>query len=106
MIQVPEGRPSSHSHSSACGTKSSRHPAPQGRPSLAQRFSAGKSGTHDSSPGGTTEFSLTLFSAAVTLLLLTAASAEKLDLVLAFGWRSGSPLRLLRCFHRRLQPLR
>src|ERR1035437_7423995 len=31
--------------------------APEGRPSLAQRFSAGKSGKKDSSPGGTTEFS-------------------------------------------------
>src|ERR1035441_1123166 len=34
--------------------------APEGRPSLAQRFSAGKSGKKDSSPGGTTEFSRTL----------------------------------------------
>src|ERR1019366_80949 len=32
-------------------------PAPEGRPSLAQRFSAGKSGTNDLSPGGTTEYS-------------------------------------------------
>src|ERR1019366_2535563 len=29
--------------------------APEGRPSLAQRFSAGKSGRNDSSPGGTTD---------------------------------------------------
>jgi hypothetical protein len=35
-------------------------PAPEGRPSLAQRFSAGKSGRNDSSPGGTTQFSRTL----------------------------------------------
>ncbi len=35
----------------------SENPAPEGRPSLAQRFSAGKSGINDSSPGGTTEFS-------------------------------------------------
>jgi hypothetical protein len=33
--------------------------APEGRPNLAQRFSAGKSGRVDSSPGGTTEFSRT-----------------------------------------------
>jgi tRNA modification GTPase len=32
--------------------------APEGRTNLAQRFSAGKSGTNDSSPVGTTEFSL------------------------------------------------
>jgi len=32
------------------------NPAPEGRPNLAQRFSAGNTGTHDSSPGGTTEF--------------------------------------------------
>src|ERR1019366_3778614 len=30
--------------------------APEGRPNLAQRFSAGKSAPNDSSPGGTTEF--------------------------------------------------
>src|ERR1035441_1837585 len=39
------------------------NPAPEGRPSLAQRFSAGKSGKKDSSPGGTAEFSRTLFGA-------------------------------------------
>jgi cold shock protein len=33
--------------------------APEGRPNLAQRFSAGKSGPNDSSPGGTAEFSRT-----------------------------------------------
>jgi hypothetical protein len=38
------------------------YPAPEGRPTLAQRFSAGKDGKNDSSPRGTTEFSLTLFS--------------------------------------------
>ena len=37
-------------------------PAPEGRTNLAQRFSAGKSGTSDSSPGGTAEFSRTYFS--------------------------------------------
>jgi hypothetical protein len=37
------------------------NPAPEGRPSLAQRFSAGKSGKKDSSPGGKAEFSRTLF---------------------------------------------
>src|ERR1019366_8174250 len=37
--------------------------APEGRPSLAQRFSAGKSGSNDSSPGGTTEFSRTHYKA-------------------------------------------
>jgi hypothetical protein len=31
--------------------------APKGRPNLAQRFSAGKSGRIHLSPGGTTEFS-------------------------------------------------
>src|SRR5712692_605175 len=36
------------------------NPAPEGRSSLAQRFSAGKLRRHDSSPGGTTEFSRTL----------------------------------------------
>jgi hypothetical protein len=36
-----------------------REQAPEGRPSLAQRFSAGKTGANDSSPGGTTEFSRT-----------------------------------------------
>src|ERR1035441_3825971 len=44
-----------------------QNPAPEGRPTLAQRFSAGDSGTHDSSPGGTTEFSRTLFSPVVVL---------------------------------------
>src|ERR1039457_6312080 len=39
------------------------NPAPEGRPSLAQRFSAGKSGKKDSSPGGTAEFSRTIFTA-------------------------------------------
>jgi hypothetical protein len=38
------------------------NPAPEGRTSLAQRASAGKSGTNNSSPGGTTEFSRTHFS--------------------------------------------
>src|ERR1039458_9174251 len=33
----------------------SENPAPEGRPSLAQRFSAGLSGRNDSSPGGTAE---------------------------------------------------
>ncbi len=37
------------------------NPAPEGQPSLAQRVSAGESATNDSSPGGTTEFSRTLF---------------------------------------------
>jgi len=32
--------------------------------------------------------------------------AEKLDFVLAFGWRSDSSLRLQACFRCRLQPLR
>ena len=32
------------------------NPAPEGRPNLAQRFSAGESGRDDLSPGGTTEF--------------------------------------------------
>ena len=43
------------------------NPAPEGRTSLAQRGSAGKSGANDSSPGGTTGFSLTHFSRAVTI---------------------------------------
>jgi len=37
------------------------NPAPEGRTSLAQRDSAGKSGKKDSSPRGTTEFSRTHF---------------------------------------------
>src|ERR1017187_4650761 len=37
--------------------------APEGRTNLAQRFSAGKSGKNDLSPGGTTQFSRTHFSA-------------------------------------------
>jgi uncharacterized protein DUF6599 len=37
-------------------------PAPEGRANLAQRFSAGKSGKNDLSPGGTTESSSALFS--------------------------------------------
>jgi hypothetical protein len=37
-------------------------PAPEGRSSLAQRFSAGKSVTNDSSPGGTAQISRTLMS--------------------------------------------
>ena len=40
--------------------------APEGRTNLAQRFSAGKSGKNDLSPGGTTQFSRTHFSAAVS----------------------------------------
>ena len=38
-------------------SRMSENPALEGRPSLAQRFSAGKSGRNDSSRGGTTEFS-------------------------------------------------
>src|SRR5208282_2331594 len=45
-----------------------KYPAPEGRPSLAQRFSAGKSGTNDSSPGGTTEFARTRMSSLATCL--------------------------------------
>jgi len=40
-----------------------RNPAPEGRTSLAQRFSAGESGRNDPSPGGTTQISRTLFKA-------------------------------------------
>jgi hypothetical protein len=40
--------------------------APEGRTNLAQRLSAGKSGKNDLSPGGTTQFSRTHFTAAVT----------------------------------------
>jgi len=39
------------------------NPAPEGRTNLAQRFSAGKSGKNELSPGGTTQFSRTLRSA-------------------------------------------
>jgi len=35
------------------------NPALEGRTNLAQRFSAGKSGKNELSPGGTTQFSLT-----------------------------------------------
>jgi len=65
----------------------SENPAPEGRSRLAQRFSAGKSGRNDSSPGGTTEFSHAHCSAAIgalfygplhsfliTLLALTASA--------------------------------
>ena len=44
------------------------NPAPEGRTSLAQRFSAGKSGKNELSPGGTTQFSRTHFSAAIRSL--------------------------------------
>src|ERR1039458_7441768 len=49
--------------------------APEGRPNLAQRFSAGENGRNDSSPGGTTEFSRTLFSAAIRSTLMSLALA-------------------------------
>ncbi len=39
--------------------------APEGRTNLAQRFSAGKSGRNNSSPGGTAQFSRTHFSGRV-----------------------------------------
>jgi len=51
------------------------NPVPEGRTSLAQRGSAGKSGTNDSSPGGTTEFSRTHFSHAAQSQEKTRASA-------------------------------
>ena len=35
--------------------KTEEERAPEGRPTLAQRFSAGKTATNDSSPGGTTD---------------------------------------------------
>jgi hypothetical protein len=57
------------------------NPAPEGRTSLAQRFSAGKSGKKDSSPGGTTEFSRTLFSAG----FLQAAPAPHCSHLLRHG---------------------
>src|SRR5713226_4364729 len=60
-------------------------PAPEGRPRLAQRFSAGKSGRKDSSPGGTTEFSLT-FQRCITWVEQRFSAA------------------LRACFVRRLQP--
>ncbi len=41
-----------------------KNPAPQGQANLAQRFSAGKTGKIDASPGGTTQFSHRLFTAA------------------------------------------
>src|SRR5450759_3894480 len=50
--------------------------APEGRPNLAQRFSAGKSGKKDSSPGGTTEFSRTRFSPAAASKSGLAARVE------------------------------
>jgi hypothetical protein len=45
------------------GEKMPEHRAPEGRSSLAQRFSAGENGRNDSSPGGTTQFSRAHFSA-------------------------------------------
>jgi hypothetical protein len=50
----------------AGGMKCPKTQPRQGRTSIAQRGSAGKSGTNDSSPGGTTEFSRTHFSPEVT----------------------------------------
>jgi len=41
-------------------------PVPQGRANLAPRFSAGLGGPKTQSPGGTTQFSRTLFSAAIS----------------------------------------
>jgi hypothetical protein len=64
--------------------QSRRHPGGaqprQGRPSLAQRFSAGNSGKNDLSPGGTTQFSRTLFSAAITGLFSVAALAAEVKM--------------------------
>jgi hypothetical protein len=63
--------------------------APEGRPNLAQRFSAGDRGKDDSSPGGTTEFSYTLHTLqrCVDCFVVSSALqfAEKLDLFLLSG---------------------
>ncbi len=56
--------------------------APEGRPNLAQRFSAGKSGKNDLSPGGTTHFSRTLLGAVLrkpsfSAICLSAGAASR-----------------------------
>jgi uncharacterized membrane protein len=53
-------------------------PALEGRPSLAQRFSAGKGGRNDSSPGGTTELSSTVVSHSGSVLVAAALAAAAL----------------------------
>src|SRR6266853_2463578 len=53
------------------GERHLRNPAPEGRPSLAQRFSAGKD---NSSPGGTTEFE-----APYKLRCFAARAARRID---------------------------
>jgi len=53
-------------------------PAPEARPSLAQRFSAGEGGRNDSSPGGTTELSSTGFSRCGSALVAAALAAAAL----------------------------
>src|SRR6266853_2929890 len=56
------------------GERPLKNPAPEGRPSLAQRFSAGKSRKDDSSPGGTTEFE-----AHYKLRCFAARAARRID---------------------------
>src|ERR1019366_1334717 len=72
MIQAPEGRSNVAQRFSVCvrtdvlairWNEELENAAPEGRTNLAQRFSAGKSGKSDLSPGGTTQFSRTLFGA-------------------------------------------
>jgi len=53
-------------------------PAPEGRPSLAQRFSAGKGGKNDSSPGGTTELSSSVVRRCGSVLVAAALAAAAL----------------------------
>src|ERR1019366_6141927 len=60
--------------------------APEGRPNLAQRFTTcGKTPTRTGFGKGT-----------------TSQLADKVGVALDFGWRSGSPLRLIACFQCRL----
>jgi hypothetical protein len=56
------------------GERPLKNPGPEGRPSLAQRFSAGKSRKDDSSPGGTTEFE-----AHYKLRCFAARAARRID---------------------------
>src|SRR5437660_9637985 len=56
------------------GERHLRNPAPEGRASLAQRFSAGKSRKDDSGPGGTTEFE-----AHYKLRCFAARAARRID---------------------------
>src|SRR5713101_7062339 len=67
--------------------------APEGRTSLAQRFSAGKSGRKNSSPGGTAQFSLPNHSQPHAL---QPPHVEPRHFLSEPGFRGGEPLILAR----------